>query len=87
MTSRALTIHREMVPRSNRAQYFERLRAKVAHYTAANCRFWVFEEISLPGAFVEFTEADNPQTLSAAHASAPWRLLDPGRIYRQVEIP
>ena len=87
MTSRALTIHREMVPRSNRVQYFERLQAKVEYYTAANCRFWVFEEISLPGAFVEFTEADDAQTLSAAHARSPWRLLDPGRIYGQVEIP
>lgn len=82
----ALTIHREVVALRNRAQYFERLRAKLAYYTAANCRFWVFEEISLPGAFVEFTEADTAQTLAAAHAAAPWRLLDPGRIYKQVEI-
>jgi hypothetical protein len=70
----------------NRVQYFERLRAKIAYYTAAKCRFWVFEEISLPGAFVEFTEADDAQTLASAHASAPWRLLDPGRIYHQVEV-
>ena len=70
----------------NRAQYFERLKAKLAYYTAAHCRFWVFEEISLPGAFIEFTEAETAQILSAAHASAPWRLLDPGRIYQQVEI-
>jgi hypothetical protein len=82
----ALTIHREVVALRNRAQYFERLRAKLAYYTAASCRFWVFEEISLPGAFIEFTEADTAQTLAAAHASAPWRLLDPGRIYQQVEI-
>lgn len=83
---RALTIQRSTVPAAERANYRERLRALRSHYAAANCRFWVFEESSLPGAFIEFTEADNQQTLIVAHANAPHKVLDPSRVYQEVEL-
>ena len=83
---RVLTIHRIVVPPTDRSKYFERLRAKEAHYTAMGCRFWAFEEHALPGAFVEFCEADSATALTAAHAAAPERVHDPGRIYSQVEL-
>jgi hypothetical protein len=83
---RALTIQRTTVPASERERYFERLRACSAHYRAANCRFWVCEETALQGAFIEFTEADDATTLTVAHANAPHRILDPGRIYQEKEI-
>lgn len=84
---RRLTFQRTTVPRAERLKYFEKLAASKAHYTAANCRFWVFEESSLPGAFVEFTEADDEVALTNAHVTAPHRILDPARIYHEVEIP
>jgi hypothetical protein len=83
---RALTIQRTLVPRADRDKYFERIRRKQAHYKAAKCRFWVFEEIGLPGAFIEFFEADDPEVLARAHAASPERVLDAGRVYTQVEI-
>jgi len=83
---RVLTMQRATVTVSERAGYFARLKEKERHYVAANCRFWVFEESALLGAFVEFVEADDVETLSAAHASAPERPRDPKRIYSQVEI-
>jgi hypothetical protein len=83
---KALTIQRTLVPKGEREKYFERLRRKRDHYKAANCRFWVFEEASLPGAFIEFYEADDPEILVQAHAAAPDRILDSGRVYLQVEI-
>ena len=83
---RAMTIQRSTVPASERANYAKRLKVLRSHYAAANCRFWVFEEASLPGAFIEFTEADDPQTLTVAHASAPHKTLDPSRVYQEVEI-
>lgn len=83
---RALTLQRTLVPKGDREKYFERIRRKRDHYTAARCRFWVFEEASLPGAFIEFYEADDPESLARAHAAAPDRILDSGRIYLQVEI-
>ena len=83
---RALTIQRTTVPASERERYFERLRACSSHYKAANCRFWVCEETALPGAFIEFTEADDATTLTVAHANAPHRIFDPGRIYQEKEI-
>jgi hypothetical protein len=83
---RRLTIQRTTVPYSEREQYFRRLKASKEHYAAANCRFWVFEESSLPGAFVEFTEADDDASLINAHATAPHRVMDPARIYQETEI-
>ena len=83
---KALTIQRTLVPKAERDKYFERLQRKRDHYTAAKCRFWVFEEASLPGAFIEFYEADDPEILVEAHASAPDRVLDSSRVYLQVEI-
>jgi hypothetical protein len=84
--ARALTIQRTTVPASERARYFEKVRACQSHYAAANCRFYVFEEASLPGAFIEFTEADDQTTLTVAHANSPYRILDPARIYNETEI-
>jgi len=84
--ARALTIQRTTVPASERAKYFEKVRACRSHYAAANCRFYVFEEVSLPGAFIEFTEADDQTTLIVAHANSPYRILDPARIYNETEI-
>jgi hypothetical protein len=83
---RALTIQRTLVPRAEREKYFERIGRKRAHYQAAKCRFWVFEEVGLPGAFIEFFEADDPEALAKAHAASPERVLDAGRVYSQVEI-
>jgi hypothetical protein len=83
---RALTLQRTLVPKADREKYFERITRKRAHYQAAKCRFWVFEEASLPGAFIEFFEADDPEVLARAHAGAPDRVVDAGRVYTQVEI-
>jgi hypothetical protein len=83
---KALTLHRTLVPRADRDRYFERLRRKREHYTGASCRFWVFEEAALPGAFIEFFEADDPDALARAHAGAPERVLDAARVYTQVEF-
>jgi hypothetical protein len=46
----------------------------------------VFEEVALPGAFIEFTEADDEQTLTNAHTSAPFKTLDPSRVYQEVDL-
>ena len=83
---RALSIHRSIVPVGDRATYFDRLRVRQAHYRSANCRFWVFEEAALAGAFIEFIEGPDAATLGAAHASSPDAVLDPARIYSEVEL-
>jgi hypothetical protein len=75
-----------MVPATERARYLAKLTARRAHYQQASCRFWVFEEIGLPGLFMEFTEAQDASTLAAAHAKAPERLRDPTRVYSEVEV-
>lgn len=84
--ARALTIQRTLVTPPERERFHEKLRRKREYYTGANCRFWVFEEAGLPGAFLEFVEAGDPETLSRAHASAPEPVLDPNRVYTEVEL-
>jgi hypothetical protein len=83
---RALTIQRTIVPAHERKRYLERVRERRAYYQRASCNFWVFEEAALPGAFIEFTEAADRVALSAAHAAAPEALIDPARIYVEVEL-
>jgi len=84
---RALTIQRTLVTPPERERFHERLRRKRAYYATANCRFWVFEEAGLPGAFLEFFEGPDAQTLANAHAGAPDPVLDPNRVYVEVELP
>jgi hypothetical protein len=84
---RALSVQRTLVTPAERKKFAERLKRNREYYTQANCQYWVFEEAGLPGAFLEFYEAPDPQTLARAHASAPERVLDPARIYHEVELP
>ena len=84
--SRALSVHRSIIPVAERAKYLERLRVRQAHYAGAHCKFWVFEEVALAGAFIEFTESADATTLAHAHASSPEQVLDPARIYTEVEF-
>ena len=84
--SRSLTIQRTTIPPSERARYLARLAERAAHYEAANCRFWIFEDTGLRNAFVEFTVADDSDVLAAAVASAPGPGSGPIRIYQQVEL-
>lgn len=83
---RALTVQRTLVTPQERKKFAEKLKRNREYYAQANCRYWVFEEASLPGAFLEFVEAPDADTLTRAHASAPDPALDPARIYREVEL-
>ncbi len=85
--ARALTIQRTLVMPPDREKFAVRLQKKYAYYAAAGCTYSVFEETGLPGAFLEFFEAPDAATLSRAHASAPERVLDPARLYHEVELP
>jgi hypothetical protein len=84
--SRTLTIQRTLVTPPERERFQEKLRRKHEYYTKANVRFWVFEEAGLPGAFLEFFEAADAETLARAHAGAPEPVLDPNRVYAEVEL-
>lgn len=84
---RVLCIQRTLVIPRDREKFALKLQRKHAYYASVGCRYTVFEEAGLPGAFLEFFEAPDAATLSRAHASAPDRMLDPARIYHEVELP
>lgn len=83
---RALSMQRTVVTPGDRDKFFERMRSREAHYKASGCQFWVFEEVALSGAFIEFTEAPDVAALRRAHASASEPPLDPSRVYSLVEL-
>ena len=83
---RALTVQRTLVPPQERKRYAERLKRRKDYYAKANCRFWAFEEVALPGAFLEFFEGPDAETLARAHSAAPDPVLDAGRVYAEVEL-
>ena len=83
---RVLSIHRSIVPLGDRTRYLDRLKARKEHYERAHCKFWAFEETALSGAFIEFVESNDAAALAAAHVSSPEPVLDPHRIYTEVEL-
>jgi hypothetical protein len=83
--ARALTISRTTVSADARDAFLDRARARKAYYAKANVKYWVFEEPTLRGAFVEFAEAADEGTLEKAHAASPDAPAGANRIYREVE--
>jgi hypothetical protein len=84
---RALTVQRTLVTPPEREKFAQKLLRTHEYYASAGCRYTVYEEAGLPGAFLEFFEAPDAATLARAHAAAPDRVLDPARIYHEVELP
>jgi len=83
---RALTLQRTIVTPAERTRFLERARQLRDHFAAHQCRYWVFEEAQLPGAFIEFTEGADTTALSAALAGVPDGVVDPARIYQEVAL-
>ena len=84
--ARVMTIEHATIPAAERAPYLAGLAGRRAHYRDARCRFWVFEEVEMPGQFIEFAEAADAAALTAARAAAAGRPLDPVRVYAEVEV-
>jgi hypothetical protein len=66
---RALTVERSKVSRHERDAYFAGLRDRRDRLEAAACNFWVYEDPSAPGLFIEFTEARDTDTLIAGRSA------------------
>lgn len=84
--ARALVMKRTIVPLPDRARYMEKLVKRKTYYASAGCNFWVFEEAALNGAFIEFTEAPDRNTLQTALANANDQVLDANRIYQEISL-
>ena len=83
---RAISMRHTVVPASEKTEFRERARAALAHYSKKGCSYWLFEEASLPGAYVEFFEAGDRATLLSAHGDAPVPVPESARLYVQVEL-
>ncbi|HEX5178949.1 MAG TPA: hypothetical protein VFW04_06450 [Gemmatimonadaceae bacterium] len=84
--ARALTMRRSIVPLADRKKFLQKLKSRQKYFVGAGCKFWVFEESDLTGAFVEFIEADDPKTLAQALADASEQPAEAVRIYEEVDV-
>jgi hypothetical protein len=84
--ARAISMRHTIVPSRDKGAFRERASRIRAHYTSAGCHYWLFEEGSLPGAYVEFFEASDPDTLSRAHRGSPDPIIETARMYVEVEL-
>jgi hypothetical protein len=75
-----------VVPPGDLDEFLERAGRSRAHYSGKGCQYWLFEEASLPGAYVEFFEASDRQKLLEAHGDAPQPILESARMYVEVEL-
>ncbi|HJQ21183.1 MAG TPA: hypothetical protein VJ867_12610 [Gemmatimonadaceae bacterium] len=75
-----------IVPSADRADFQKRARRLNAHYGARGCHYWLFEESSLPGAYVEFFEATDAAALQRAHHGAPGAPDPASRTYTEIPL-
>lgn len=83
---RAISMRHTAVPLAEKTEFRERARQTLAHDSKHGCNYWLFEEATLPGAYVEFVEAKDRATLQHAHTAAPVPVLESARLYIQVEL-
>jgi hypothetical protein len=79
-------MRRSIVPLADRKKFLQKAKARRTYFVNADCKFWVFEESDLAGAFVEFIEADDAKTLAKALADSPEQPADAARIYEAVDV-
>ena len=77
---RCLTVQRTLVTPPDREKFAVRLERKYAHYAQAGCKYTVFEETGLPGAFLEFFEAPDAKTLNDLADRARTKRLKPEEV-------
>ena len=63
-----------------------RARQSRQHYASAGCRYWLYEELALPGAYVEFFEAAEKETLEHAHRGSSDGGMGDARLYIEVDL-
>ena len=83
---RAISMRQTVVPTGDRDEFIERASRSRAHYGGRGCSYWLFEEATLPGAYVEFFEASDRSKLLEAHRDAPQPILESARMYVEVEL-
>lgn len=83
---RAVSMRHTVAPAAERGEFRERARRSRQHYLSAGCKYWLFEENGLAGAYVEFFEAPDAETLQRAHRSAPDPIVDTARVYAEVDL-
>ena len=83
--SRYLTMQRSIVPVGDRKDFKQRMRDRKAYFEKANCRTWLFEEVGLAGAIIEFVESADEQSLLQALKNAPGSAGEHARIYKEME--
>jgi hypothetical protein len=81
---RVLTMMQRKIGADEVPDFYDIARRRRAYFEAAGCRYWVFEQPTAPGTFVEFAEAPDATTLAAALRAHVGAAFD-GPIFAEVE--
>lgn len=81
---RVLTMAQRKLQADEVADFYDTARRRRAYFEAAGCRYWVFEQRTAPGTFVEFAEGPDVDTLAAALRAHAGDAFD-GPIFAEVE--
>lgn len=85
IVARAISMRQTVVPAHERDDFRARARRSLAHYTGRGCHYWLFEDADVSGAYVEFFESHDRDSLVRAHRDAP-EPLESARLYLEVEL-
>jgi len=66
------------------SDFYDTARHRRAYFEAAGCRYWLFEQRTAPGTFIEFAEGPDADTLAAALRAQANDTFD-GPIFAEVE--
>jgi len=83
---RAVSMRHTVVPSAEREAFHRQATASRAHYSSSGCRYWLYQEDGLPGAYVEFFEAPDKETLQRAQRAAGPAATTTSRLYIEVEL-
>ena len=84
--ARAISMRHTVATAGDKKEFRERAKASRTHYTKAGCQYWLFEEAGLPGAYVEFFEGPDRESLLRAHQTAPKPVMESARMYVEVDL-
>lgn len=66
------------------SDFYDVARHRRAYFEGAGCRYWVFEQRSAPGTFLEFAEGPDAETLGSALRGGAGDVFN-GPLFAEVE--
>lgn len=81
---RVLAMTQRTLDAAELSDFYDTVRLRKVYFEAAGCRYWIFEQRTAPGTFLEFAEAPDADTLAKALRAQPADTFN-GPLFSEVE--